>query len=1057
MPYEHYAENPETGEYYGWNGREWITVHPREVPGTVANQALQRQPRMRAATRQAQRDANPPVSKRLADIAGGVWDTTGRSAIDFGKQMMEERREHPIRSLIVPAATTVLAKGIKHGVETRAADMGTAIDEENYLRAAGDAIAIGTAPVGGTAFADIADTARDNPERALGQALGVAGMFVAPKAVQAGMERTGPLGRSLQRAGAERAALATGARRLPDLETLFEVDDVGRPRGPIVDLLDSPEGMPVAMTQKGLRSKLVARDKSAGAAVGETKSAVQPGQYVLDQSMVDQTLLKSIDTEIAKRTNTVGGQPSARPDGRPLGRTTADTTAIDNLEAAKRDILSSIDPATGKLDLADLFGKIDTWDDVYNSARVQAGGRLDVTSRAFTDKMAADAIRRTLADNIPELADVNREFHAVRTTRDMLESKLGADAAASRLIGPRGMRYLAYLVGGSGALGGAGMAVAGGAAALEAIWRAAKSTPVRTWSANRLYQFGKFLEAGELDSAARIAETAAAEVSGATGRPASPPPTAGTATATGGAGGGPTLAPASSGGARRMPVMADDLVPRDTARTNPVSQRLSPVDPYREVSDLFDRRNALIADEAGKAVEAGNANLVLKDVATARNAQRQVVPARVSPASPPSPTSTPARPPAIPRSASDVLDTPTKGAIVPKRLPKLDTTPADPAAPRVDYSTMDEATLKTKLDEAVRARDSSKRAGAGTRSLMPLEQRIRDIQTVLRIRDIQTVLQTAQPTERQRRPGVNVEWPKDPNSRDENADYFLRNPPSRDLPERFRNGRRITYGTPITKQITFNGQPDPLSMGLFGRPFDPRPGPLPRNTALIAAQARDEPATYAHETFHSIYAGDLTPSERTDFKRIMDPIFAAHSKEVGRLLYPTQGRSTLNLPQASLKAAENLKLPRVAVYGQLYATGDPEAKYDEAFSELGGQYMLNPTAFKSTYPEIYNWYKRLIGREYIGVSKSSAKPMSRSVPKQQSKTGMPSKSSAMTTIPIAPATAAPTPRRVTASRGGRRIEGVEVRSFNTSRGRAIVLRADDKSERLVFENEVSKR
>lgn len=810
---------------------QWVPVHPREVPGTVANTAAARQPQMRVAERNLRKAADgPSFGDRLQSIGKGLWETTGGGAAKVGKQMNDYQRENPLKSLafpFLPAAAT-LSEGMVEGVKARGADMGTALDQGNYLRAAGDAIAIGTAPVGGTAFADTADMILEDPDRALGQALGIGATFAAPAALKAGARASGPLGRSMQRAGAERGALAMNPKRLPDLEKLVEIDDAGRPQGPIVNILDSPEGLPTAMTQKGLRQKLTARGKIAGQAVGDTKAAIQPNQYVFDRAMVDNVLLKSIDDEIVRRTNTVSGQPTARPDGRPLGRTTADTTAIDNLSAAKQDILTSLDPATGKLDLADLFGKIDTWDDVYESSRVQAGGKLDITSRAFTDKMAADAIRRTLAEQIPDLARVNREFSSLRTATDVLEANL---KVIDPWIGPRGKRLAAYLPIATAtgfASAPLGFAVAGGGAAIEALGAILTSTPVRTWSANRLYQFGKFLEAGDLQAATQTARAAAAEaqavapevpnlpdppegMGGAAGRPTTPPPTAGTAGATpSGAGGGPASTPALPT-ARRMPELPPGRDPFDVneiiegeiidaplrspsalkgtvvgaERALPAARKLpelppapldmlpgggirvrgslnfgevnkpgivsprpeqtitptvpgvtprAPIrtptpDPYAEVVDLFNKRNAFVADEAGRAIDAGNANVVLKEAAAARAAAAPATPATAKAGDK---TKTAPAPKRLPARPEDILEPPARGTITPKQAPKPTTTAtaATPAKP-VDYSSMDAAGLQTQLRNAERHRDSLRKMSAGSNAFRDAQRRVDEIKRTL--------------------------------------------------------------------------------------------------------------------------------------------------------------------------------------------------------------------------------------------------------------------------------------------------------------------------------------
>ena len=104
---------------------------------------------------------------------------------------------------------------------------------------------------------------------------------------------------------------------------------------------------------------------------------------------------------------------------------------------------------------------------------------------------------------------------------------------------------------------------------------------------------------------------------------------------------------------------------------------------------------------------------------------------------------------------------------------------------------------------------------------------------------------------------------------------------------------------------------------------------------------------------------------------------------------------------------------------------------EESIAESIGQYMINPTKLKQQDPAIYDWIKKQFkGKEYVGGGSSrgaNAKPTATSAK----------------------------PKRISAVRRGQQIEGVEIRSFATrGNGRALVLRADDGSERLVFESEV---
>lgn len=77
---------------------------------------------------------------------------------------------------------------------------------------------------------------------------------------------------------------------------------------------------------------------------------------------------------------------------------------------------------------------------------------------------------------------------------------------------------------------------------------------------------------------------------------------------------------------------------------------------------------------------------------------------------------------------SAALDT-NRNAIAPKRLPKPETPEA--RAADVDYASMSAAELDTRLEMAVRARDTAKRTGAGTKALRALDQRIADIHAAI--------------------------------------------------------------------------------------------------------------------------------------------------------------------------------------------------------------------------------------------------------------------------------------------------------------------------------------
>jgi hypothetical protein len=527
-PFEHYAENPDTGEFVGWNGTTWVPVQARDVPGTTAFTAAQRQPQMRKAERSMQRAANPTALDKIGSTLGGLFDTTIGAGAAMGEELNTYQQKHPLQTLLLPGGPTlpVLSKGLVKGVQDRGTDMGTAIGEGNTLRAVGDAIAIGTAPVGGTMFADVADTIKDDPYRALGQAGGIAATFAAPKIVQAGMKATGPIGRSMQRAGARQGARAVGATRLPEMESLTRVDKTGHPQGPVATVLESPEGLPVARSQSKLYDSLHEQVGREGERVGAVKSSLQRGDYVLEQAEV-QKLLSSIDDEMTKyaEIDPATGQPRVDPKtGRVMGSTADADKIIRNLENVKSDVMRSAGE-TGVIDVVDLFSKRDTWNQVYDRLKAgNLGKDLPPTSPAFARKTGADTLARTINEQIPELAEPNRAFSSTAALRDELRARLQPDEGLigniGRNIGPSAARGIIY---GTATFGsGPFAAVAMGVAALDILRKTFTSTLWRTMSANSLYKIGKFLEAGELQRAAEIAQAELGSAVAA-GSPDAPP------------------------------------------------------------------------------------------------------------------------------------------------------------------------------------------------------------------------------------------------------------------------------------------------------------------------------------------------------------------------------------------------------------------------------------------------------------------------------------------------------------------------------------------------------
>jgi len=216
-----------------------------------------------------------------------------------------------------------------------------------------------------------------------------------------------------------------------------------------------------------------------------------------------------------------------------------------------------------------------------------------------------------------------------------------------------------------------------------------------------------------------------------------------------------------------------------------------------------------------------------------------------------------------------------------------------------------------------------------------------------------------------KRQGTAVEFPAS-GERDENDALFMKRtapdgsvakfptpvPPSTLLPPQFKNARSVTYGTPIPG----TGTMPPEDRGLYGLAFEPsarRQQTAPANTVLVDRSATDEPGTYAHEVNHAVYQKDLQPQQRQQFQQmVVDAINkAAAARQSGGL--PAERAVIATIPKA------------VVAYANAYPQNHDRA-FNEMYAELGAQYMLNPTAFKSTYPQWYDLFKQHYGgKEYV--------------------------------------------------------------------------------------------
>lgn len=213
-----------------------------------------------------------------------------------------------------------------------------------------------------------------------------------------------------------------------------------------------------------------------------------------------------------------------------------------------------------------------------------------------------------------------------------------------------------------------------------------------------------------------------------------------------------------------------------------------------------------------------------------------------------------------------------------------------------------------------------------------------------------------------------IEFPPS-GERDENDSMFMRRTgedgrplqfpvpvvmPSQVLPRQFVNARNAQWGAPLMPGLKPGELPN-NKWGEYGRTFDPRkPQDQTYNNVLIAKSAADEPIDYAHEVNHAVYRKDLTEDQRNAFRsKVVESINAAAAAR-----------------QSGGVAAEKAVIAGIPKAVVSYANQYPrnhERAFNEAFAELGAQYMLNPTAFKTKYPDWYDMFRDFYGgKEYVG-------------------------------------------------------------------------------------------
>lgn len=196
-------------------------------------------------------------------------------------------------------------------------------------------------------------------------------------------------------------------------------------------------------------------------------------------------------------------------------------------------------------------------------------------------------------------------------------------------------------------------------------------------------------------------------------------------------------------------------------------------------------------------------------------------------------------------------------------------------------------------------------------------------------------------------------------------------PPSRLLPPQFKNARNVMWGSPVSGSFPERS----TALGKFGQDFNNPsvvhgPGDF-ANTAQISKSGTEEPTAYAHETYHAVYERDLTPAQKQQFQAAARTAWTTMHNALVKD-YNAQTTGGARTPVTTAQDAAAKKIPQDVLE---YVKGpNDELGMHEAFAELGAQYMANPSAFRSKYPDWYGMMKEIHGgREYIHARSGAQK------------------------------------------------------------------------------------
>jgi hypothetical protein len=412
---------------------------------------------------------------------GGAWKNLNPIPI---LKSISESATSPAGMIAGPGGVAVdLARkhlpGIISAMEDQAAKAKDAYHRGAYSEAAGHALAT-LLPGVGPAAADAAET-MGGSEAQYDKFGNITQPAVAPNLAGGAGEAAGLVAPFLVKPGMQLAGKAANAAGVPEALQGSAEKSYAQVLNPttkvnkaitakiVPELLD--RGV-TALTMKGLQAQAQSHIAAVGSAIGDAWDALPAGtktdlQPVYDhlQSAIDDT--HSIPDSAGKMI----------PKGPEAER------AIDNISRLQQTLVDVAEPdASGKLQIP--VDKIRDLRQYFDGIAAKAGrypmNQLSDQSAAEAHGLAADSIRKELANDHPDIAELNKEYSFWKNTNQVVSDTLERRQGQAKPLG----RQLASAAGaGAGFVsGGVGGAVLG-RAAMDAIESATRSPAWRTVSA----------------------------------------------------------------------------------------------------------------------------------------------------------------------------------------------------------------------------------------------------------------------------------------------------------------------------------------------------------------------------------------------------------------------------------------------------------------------------------------------------------------------------------------------------------------------------------------------